>query len=437
MFTNIMRKVYFSTVHLVRLCRNALQHRHAKIALLCILIPIATGSLKAQDLPEPLNEELPGSAYRLLEQGMMHFESNRFEEALRFFDASIRKKPFYIEAYKYRAMTRENLHDLDGALTDYNIILHFEPDLSEILFSRAVLRYRMKQYEVALQDLNDLKDKPEFATNTIYFKTSPGYEGITGVGTLNSMTSEVQNYKALCLMELNKYNEAENILNEALLHDTENVDLLLNRGILYEKMGRKEDAAADYTRILLTHPMHEKANIYLSKTGIEVGNADKLLIFNSILENNPEYIEALSQRASLHFNLKEYQKAIKDYSDALKLQPSNAEFWLSRGITHLKLRNYRLALSDVNKALSLCPDCEKAYFNRGNIRHQQRDYSKAIEDYNLAIFYDKEYTQAYYNRAMARLNLKQKAEACNDLQAAASLGMREAAWMLRKHCLQP
>jgi tetratricopeptide (TPR) repeat protein len=432
-----MCKVYFSSIRSIRLFRKAIPGILAMATFILKFKLAVISGLSAQNLQEGLYEELPGSAYRLLEQGMTHFENNHFEEALKFFNASIRKKPFYVEAYKYRAMTRENLNDLDGALTDYNIILHFEPDLSEILFSRAVLRYRMKQYEVALQDLNDLKNKPEFATNTLYFKTSPGYEGITGVGTLNTMTSEIQNYKALCLMELNQYKEAEDILNEALLHDGENVDLLLNRGILYEKMNRKEDAAADYTRILLTQPLHEKANIYLSRTGVEVNNSDKLVLYNSILENNPENTEALSQRAALHFNMKEYNKALKDYSDALRLRPSHAEFWLSRGITHLKLKNYSLALSDINKALAICPDCEKAYFNRGNIRHHQRDYLKAIEDYNLAIFYDKEYTQAYYNRAMARLNLKQKAEACKDLQTAAGKGMREAAWMLRKHCLQP
>ncbi|MCC5931801.1 MAG: tetratricopeptide repeat protein [Cyclobacteriaceae bacterium] len=432
-----MWKVYFSSVTKARLFRKTMPGIQAVAFFLLILVHFCRFELKAQDLPDELYEELPGSAYRLLDQGLSHFESNRFDEALRFFNASIRKKPFYIEAYKYRARTRENLNDLDGALTDYNIILHFEPDLSEILFSRAVLRYRMKQYEVALQDLEALKNKPGFATNTVYFKTSPGYEGITGVGTLNTMTSEIHNYKALCLIELNRYKEAEDVLNDALLNDGENADLLLNRGILYEKMNRKEDAAADYARILLIYPMHEKASIYLSRTGIEVNNNDKLVLFNSILENNPEFIEALSQRAALHFSMKDYNKALKDYTDAIRLQPLNAEFWLSRGITHLKLKNYSLALSDVNKALTICPDCEKAYFNRGNIRHQQRDYTKAIEDYNLAIFYDKEYTQAYYNRAMARLNLKQKAEACSDLQIAAGQGMREASWMLRKHCLQP
>ena len=94
MFTNIMRKVYYSFVDRIRLCKKIKPGKKVIGASLFILMHLYCGELKAQDLPEGLYEELPGSAYRLLEQGITQFESNHVEEALRFFNASIRKKRF-------------------------------------------------------------------------------------------------------------------------------------------------------------------------------------------------------------------------------------------------------------------------------------------------------------------------------------------------------
>jgi tetratricopeptide (TPR) repeat protein len=60
----------------------------------------------------------------------------------------------------------------------------------------------------------------------------------------------------------------------------------------------------------------------------------------------------------------QFESAIEDYNEAIKLDPENADYFNQRGITKDKLKDYKGAIEDFDKAIELNPKVGKIYGNR-------------------------------------------------------------------------
>ena len=80
-------------------------------------------------------------------------------------------------------------------------------------------------------------------------------------------------------------------------------------------------------------------------------------------------------------------KAIADYSESIKRNPTYPEAYNNRAYTLMRLRNYSAALPDLNKALVLNPNYIQALMNRGDIHNYYYaiDRRSAIADYEKVI----------------------------------------------------
>ncbi len=82
-------------------------------------------------------------------------------------------------------------------------------------------------------------------------------------------------------------------------------------------------------------------------------------------------------------------KAIMDYSMALKLNSQFAESFNNRGYTYMRMRDYQNALSDLNMAIDIRPNYVNALMNRGDIyNYYLNNKIKAIQDYNKVLTID-------------------------------------------------
>ena len=81
----------------------------------------------------------------------------------------------------------------------------------------------------------------------------------------------------------------------------------------------------------------------------------------------------------------DYDKAIADYTEAIRLQPKYTDAFTCRGISYLNKQDLGKAFADFNHALELAPDNPHALSNRGNAYYQKGDVDKAIADYTKVI----------------------------------------------------
>lgn len=105
----------------------------------------------------------------LYEKGEEAHNAGNHKAALQYLNQSIKENPSFPDAYFTRAATREQLQDLQGANTDYNIYLELKPDQTEGVLSRGVVRYRLGLYEQAKEDFLKFFRLPPGETQTIFF----------------------------------------------------------------------------------------------------------------------------------------------------------------------------------------------------------------------------------------------------------------------------
>jgi tetratricopeptide (TPR) repeat protein len=113
----------------------------------------------------------------------------------------------------------------------------------------------------------------------------------------------------------------------------------------------------------------------------------------------------LVNRAAEYFEKGDYDQALKDLDDAIRLDPEYVPAFKYRGAVYLKRKEFGRAVDDYRKAIRLEPNNAEHFYNRGAAYSGIGEYDLAISDYTEAIrlnFYNK--ALALYYRGVARQN---------------------------------
>jgi tetratricopeptide (TPR) repeat protein len=134
----------------------------------------------------------------------------------------------------------------------------------------------------------------------------------------------------------------------------------------------------------------------------------------------------LHNRARVHIALKDFGKAVEDFTALLKHEPSNSEAYFDRGIIHQRLGRYEEALEDYNRAIQWSPPYDEPYFNRAQTLTALGRYEAALADYDYVLTLEPESVPALINRACLLYERKDY-EACGfDVQHALERDPRHA-----------
>jgi tetratricopeptide (TPR) repeat protein len=222
----------------------------------------------------------------------------------------------------------------------------------------------------------------------------------------------------LTLVDKGDYTAAKNLLDVAVQSYgnplAQGIEPALHhiRGTIYAALGDPATADQEYTAALATASgqavLEESitpAMIY-SNRGVaryllgdpEAGMRD----FDQAIELDPIYALAYYNRGLGRARLGDLAGALRDFDRAIEIEPAYFEAYVNRGNVRRDMGDPAGAMRDYGQAIEINPQHVIAYHNRGQARRALGDTLGAIHDYDLAIQLDPTYVVAYNNRGNAR-----------------------------------
>lgn len=202
-------------------------------------------------------------------------------------------------------------------------------EIEKSLYNRSQAYILLRQYELALQDLNQLIK-------------------VQGVRT----ATQVYIVRGVALNELNRFNEAIEDFDQAEKLEP-SVFVYTNRGIAYQRSGQLNKAFADLTKAVTFSPT-PIAKLNLANVQIQLGQYTEVVsMMNQLLEKEKTFFPAYLVRSIGYYNLGQYEAAIRDCLFSLKIASEQPEAYYYAGLSFAKLNRKDDASQNLVKAADL------------------------------------------------------------------------------------
>jgi TPR repeat protein len=364
-----------------------------------------------------LDPDLPQA---LLNRAMVHFRRGDYQRAISDLDQAIGAKPNEISEYYYeRGFALYRLGKDDDAIAAFSDALRLLPsgrkDPRPRLW-RARANLWKANYDAAISDCDVMLDKSGWAT------TPAAY-------------TEALEIRADAYFGKGDYDHAIRDYYDAVRAIPNNPMVLMRRARAYRAKGDRERAMADeravarlsalgstsqdhdagpaqdrsrgggdaitaFSDALWSVPAsgfdprqqiaHARANFWDGNYDAVIHDCDLVLGGGSTSDGSRkrvsagDYSEALELRADAFYLKFDYDKAIADDDEALRLRPDDPSILTRRGEAYQGKANFDRALADYNEALRLKPDDPSILADRSWAYRGKHDIEKALTDERAA-----------------------------------------------------
>jgi tetratricopeptide (TPR) repeat protein len=152
---------------------------------------------------------------------------------------------------------------------------------------------------------------------------------------------------------------------------------------------RAEDAVAHFTALIAKEPQKAAWLLYRGSAYREIGKPDEgIKDYDTLIakfpKTNATYIY-WNNRGSLKVTAKQYDSAIADLTESLKLSPGYALAIRNRGWAKMMKKDYDAAIADLDQAIARDPSAATAFAYRGQCREKKGEFATAGADFAEAV----------------------------------------------------
>ena len=202
----------------------------------------------------------------------------------------------------------------------------------------------------------------------------------------------------------NNHAEALRLYDEAVSKNSEFADAYLNKGICLLKLNRTNDAVDNLTKAIEVDASLIQANLVRSEANIQLRNFE---LAKQDLKSIAKAYKDSSRFFLIRGNLMQAQDdeagALADYDQALTLDPNNVEALVNRGAVYYHMNSYLQAKRDFLRASQLNPSQPEALNNLGLISIRDKNWKQATAYFDLILNKNPSDPLALNNKAYALL----------------------------------
>lgn len=295
--------------------------------------------------------------------------------SIQYFNQVIAAKPYLAQPYFFRALAKFNLDDYAGAEADVSTAIEHNPFITDAYELRGVTRQNLGKIKEAVEDYDKaLSILPE--NRGILFN------------------------KALALEELNDYGKARDAFDALIKHHPRFDSGYLGRAKLYLSLKDTASAVKDIDKALELNK--NAVNGYVMRADIAINShgdyQQALADMDEAIKLQPRYAGYFINRAFLRHQTDDYYGAMSDYDYAVQLDPLNAVALYNRALLRAEVHDYNRAIDDLNQVIALHPNDYRTLYNRAIVLKEKGDYNDALKDVNKVIEAYPDLAAAYFLR---------------------------------------
>jgi len=156
---------------------------------------------------------------------------------------------------------------------------------------------------------------------------------------------------------------------------------------------------AGCTRAIASPPARNIRGFLLYNRGIawiSKGEFDRAIAdFDEAIRLDPKKAFLHEGRGNAWASKGEFDRAVADFDEAIRLDPKNSGPYNDRGLAWKQKREFDRAIADFNDAIRLTPKWALPYVNRGEAWRLKGDLDQALTDLNQAVTLDPKGTLVY------------------------------------------
>jgi len=339
---------------------------------------------------------------------------DHYRQEIAEYAALLQQHPDHFWGWLSWAIAKMQLGDLQDALIGFTKCIQLRPDFSWPYNNRATAHLRLEHYDQAIRDYTAaLERDPNYVSArsdraVAYLKQNNINQVIQAISA--SVTSAGSPYSILSLFGAVAYPRQNNIdqalqdCNQVLQQDPRYAAAYLHRAECYLRRKQYEDALSDCLSVLKRNEYRE--DVHLKRVAIYEDmkrEGDQLRYKRAVDADRKEALK-FYYRANQHASRGEYQQALADYTVTLELFPHGFEPTCQRALLYwLHLKDFDAALSDSRDLVKVWPKKTEGYLYLGLIHLGRRQYSLALEELEDALSRQPDNLQALWGKAQIYL----------------------------------
>jgi tetratricopeptide (TPR) repeat protein len=309
--------------------------------------------------------------FRVISELDEKYKAGLYKEALKEYDAAIKKNKTNPDLYLGRGKCYEKTNDVSRALKDYTQSYELDRNNLEAIEKRAALYKRNKDY----------------------FKSLTDYKTYITISREN--TTIYEEMASLRMLINNNTEEAIRDINDGLAVDPKATSLYLNKGLLLLQKNDLRAADNNFSSVIkldsnnaLGYYLRGKCQVLMNHAaaaGTDFSMARQKGLDAENLNNIDAYAAGFFQRSLAKQNEPLKDSAILLADDAIAINPMNSVYRFIRGEYYFSAHNYKEAINNYDQALSIEKNYTDAFNRRGQARQYLGEYKSAIENFSAAL----------------------------------------------------
>ena len=159
--------------------------------------------------------------------------------------------------------------------------------------------------------------------------------------------------KAEADIQLERWDYALAEYGRILRTDEKNLAALYFRAYVHERQKHYDLARVDYESFLAIQPLHLEARLGLAHILQKMGRrSDAMDVLNQIVQMFPDSADAFAARAAFETKYLQYELALYDWNEAIRLRPDNEGFVISKVDLLIRLKRKKEAREALDALVS-------------------------------------------------------------------------------------